>query len=1169
MLDGTEHADRVSEIHAMLIQDEPTTGDACPKEPIPGYRLQERIGRGGYGDVWKTLAPGGVPKAIKLIYGDDSSRMATELRSLSRVKDVRHPFLLSIERIEQCGDFLAIVTELGDKNLQQYFQDCQAKGLPGIPQDHLLDMMRDVADALDYIYDEFALQHLDIKPANLLMFGKRLKVADFGLVKNIYERSASLVHGLTPTYAAPEIFEGQPTRASDQYSLAILYQEMLTGVLPFNGMTAARLATQHLRDTPNLSPLPEAQHPIIARALSKDPMRRFPSCMEMVKELTAATGQAQAGSATVNKERPLASEPPARPPLVCAVESRVPAPTQSQSSGGTEQPAMTPVQDRATAPTIVIGIGGAAGKALQRLRLRIADRRTSVDANPSIKLLFLDVDHDALNEANENHETWSELETVPTPLRSPADYREQGHLHRRWLSRRWLFNIPRNLRTEGLRPLGRLALLSNAERITSALRSAIQSVTSACPGISPRIVLVASISGGTGSGMLLDLAYLARHELRNAGFSEAPVDGVLLHSTPAGAGRDKAVLNAIATLSELHHYSAPGSFYPGEPLLQTPPFHGNNRTFTSTQFLHLGEDLDGSNWLRAIDNVAELLYCRVLTNVDQALSDPRSHASREVPSVDLAQVQQIGGYSDRFIDDLSRQLCVDMIEGWCGSESPPKLGDRRHTTSIATLALNTMEDGKNPKYQQLTAEAEAKMLACGVDVEQLCIRSREVFEQEMRVSQREFLQAQFAEVVKSISRDVPDHEVARLAISQQDRVIGLDFGERPTNNSCNTLFDLVHSRLTSQAMSIAARYISWVCDLIDQPTGGVDAARHAAEAGRDCIREMISFLGNEIRGRQTQQTNSRIKLISPPGSDEPAKGGRTWLFRRADSRPALGEKLIEHGLSSFDELLEVLVQSQLRAIEAIMVSVIDHILSMWYELNQLGKRIGSEIAATNSDCGLTTQFERSLQKWMLEHCPLMVQALRTRIEQDVLTGPKKLQRYLQQRCSYDEALGGPLRRHARQVVLQSIDYVLSSSLRHDSKSLENQGLEIYATLAKILREPWALEGGESERAALVVPAATGKSASHRRTFPDMPQVPILPSSTNSVAVCRVRCHAPIQGVIQSITHGQEGLMAVAANLHSRIDVEWRVPVGSHKPAVEDESAFSVRSVVPQTVLLAH
>ena len=305
----------------MSIQDANTVDNPKNQEPIPGYRLLMRIGRGGYGEVWKTLAPGGVPKAIKLIYSDDSSRMQTELKAINRVKDVRHPFLLSIERIEQRGDLLAIVTELGDKNLQQYFQECQAKGLPGVPQNELLEMMRDVADVLDYIYQEHALQHLDIKPANLLLFGRRLKVADFGLVKNIYERSASLVHGLTPTYAAPEIFEGQPTRATDQYSLAILYQEMLTGVLPFDGMTAARLATQHLRETPDLSPLPAAQQPIIARALSKDPQRRFASCMELVEELTAAARRSPAGTAATSKEQPIGRDAPVKSPVASTASS--------------------------------------------------------------------------------------------------------------------------------------------------------------------------------------------------------------------------------------------------------------------------------------------------------------------------------------------------------------------------------------------------------------------------------------------------------------------------------------------------------------------------------------------------------------------------------------------------------------------------------------------------------------------------------------------------------------------------------------------------------------------------------------------------------------------------------------------------------------------------------
>src|SRR6202008_3970331 len=75
-------------------------------EPIPGYRLIERLGGGGFGEVWKAEAPGGFSKAIKFVYGqldssddDDAARAEQELRSLHRLRDVRHVYILTLEAI--------------------------------------------------------------------------------------------------------------------------------------------------------------------------------------------------------------------------------------------------------------------------------------------------------------------------------------------------------------------------------------------------------------------------------------------------------------------------------------------------------------------------------------------------------------------------------------------------------------------------------------------------------------------------------------------------------------------------------------------------------------------------------------------------------------------------------------------------------------------------------------------------------------------------------------------------------------------------------------------------------------------------------------------------------------------------------------------------------------
>src|SRR5262249_15412915 len=118
-------------------------------EPIPGYKLLEPLGKGGFGEVWRCEAPGGLVKALKVIHGrrDQVSRPAggleQELDALSRVRSIRHPFLLSLERIEVVQDALVLVMELADHSLHERFRECQAAGLPGIPRRALLTYLQE------------------------------------------------------------------------------------------------------------------------------------------------------------------------------------------------------------------------------------------------------------------------------------------------------------------------------------------------------------------------------------------------------------------------------------------------------------------------------------------------------------------------------------------------------------------------------------------------------------------------------------------------------------------------------------------------------------------------------------------------------------------------------------------------------------------------------------------------------------------------------------------------------------------------------------------------------------------------------------------------------------------------------------------------------------------
>ncbi|HYO25170.1 MAG TPA: tubulin-like doman-containing protein, partial [Lacipirellulaceae bacterium] len=604
---------------------------------LPGYTLSTRLGAGGYGEVWLAHAPGGLTKAVKFIFGSYNERRAEhELRALQKVKEVRHPFLLSLERIEVVDGRLVIVTELADGSLKDRFDQCIRQGLPGIPRDELLGYMRDAADALDYLSHKHSLQHLDVKPENLLMLAGHVKVADFGLVKDVGKSQASLVGGLTPLYSAPEVFQGSPSTHSDQYSLAVLYQEMLTGVLPFDGVTAAELTLQHLNDEPDVGPLPTADRYVVSRALSKEPSQRFASCTELIEAL-ASQEHAAAQQAWTTPDVPFESAPAGRRPGPVTemfgeeLDSR---PRDVSSSmlldvapyQNTEPVALGPVHVDAEfrpQPTLVIGVGGAAADVLKQLRQRVS--RQHGDAGlPAVQMLLFDSDPKTIAHALQGdvRTALKPEETLALPLRRPQEYREQSARLMRWLSRRWLYNIPRSLRTDGVRPLGRLALADHARQAIQRIRMALASASSAesvetsrtrsgldFEAAAPRVYIVASISGGAGSGMALDVAYAVRAALDKMGAPEAPIVGIFMHAAGGDPRRcDLARVNSFAWLTEYNHFHRPGGAFPGDESYGLPPMPPGRRALDSAYLVDLGLTADEGGPPQAAQSVAEYVY---------------------------------------------------------------------------------------------------------------------------------------------------------------------------------------------------------------------------------------------------------------------------------------------------------------------------------------------------------------------------------------------------------------------------------------------------------------------------------------------------------------------------------------------------------------------------------
>lgn len=563
-------------------------------EPIPGYRLIEPLGSGGFGEAWKCEAPGGILKAIKFVFGNlnsldvDGARAEQEKKALERVKLIRHPFILSMDLIQVVNGELVIVMELADKSLHDAFEEARSAGLVGVPRDTLLRYMRDAAEALDHMNEQHGLQHLDIKPRNLFLISDRVKVADFGLVKTLERSGASgLMGAVTPLYAPPETFTGELSPHSDQYSLAIVYQELLTGHRPFNGKNARQLAQQHMHEEPDLRALPAPERAILGRALHKDPNKRFPSCISFLRALYTARAPSFANilideGAGGNRPKTMMDtlegihlKDMADDQLVPVDLGDVRLPQLNDSNEAVSLLGMTIAQPSTGSlrPTLVLGVGGYGRRSLMELRCRILDRFGDLDKVPLIRFLYIDSDLDGIKAAQHGaaEVAFKPHEVYHLPLQPVSHYRRrQIDQLADWLPREKLYAIPRSLKTQGGRALGRLAFTDNYLRLIARLKREVQQAchpdaiyqTVSQTGLAlrdnvPRLYVIGSATGGA-SGYLPDLGYAARRMFKQMNQPDSPVVGLMYCGAPDDPATPRAEqANLYATLTEVNHFTDP------------------------------------------------------------------------------------------------------------------------------------------------------------------------------------------------------------------------------------------------------------------------------------------------------------------------------------------------------------------------------------------------------------------------------------------------------------------------------------------------------------------------------------------------------------------------------------------------------------------------------------
>ncbi|HUQ19649.1 MAG TPA: protein kinase [Gemmatimonadaceae bacterium] len=261
------------------------------------YRLDRELGRGGMATVYLAEDVRHDRRvALKVLHPELSSALGPDrfLREIKLAARLNHPHIVPLFDSGEAAGFLYYVMPVveGESLRDRLLRDGQ------VPVDEALQLTRGIASALDYAHRN-NIVHRDIKPENVMLQEGEAMVMDFGIAKAVsVAASENLTQtGMmvgTPAYVSPEQAAGDAVvdGRSDQYSLACVLYEMLSGRKPFTGTSAQAVLSKRFTDpVPSIrSAFPAAAQEVetaIQKALAKEAGERFATTMEFARALVA------------------------------------------------------------------------------------------------------------------------------------------------------------------------------------------------------------------------------------------------------------------------------------------------------------------------------------------------------------------------------------------------------------------------------------------------------------------------------------------------------------------------------------------------------------------------------------------------------------------------------------------------------------------------------------------------------------------------------------------------------------------------------------------------------------------------------------------------------------------------------------------------------------------
>jgi hypothetical protein len=796
-------------------------------------------------------------------------------------------------------------------------------------------------------------------------------------------------------------------------------------------------------------------------------------------------------------------------------------------------------------PTLFLGVGGLAARVERRLRRRLYERFGDLAAVPAIQMLLVDTDPKTAVQATQgDHASCLEArETVTLPLRRPQDYREEAEKHLEWLSRRWLYNVPRSLQTEGLRPLGRLALMDHAGEVFQSLRRAIGAMTSPdalaesskqagleAGDDAPQVFVISSICGGTGSGMVIDLAYAVRMVLAEFHCANQRVYGVLTHSTgrnPSAA--DVAVANTCACLTELEHYHRAGG-YAGDPEWRLPPSVAGSPVFDETYLVDVGNCRDDADFERATAALADYLYLDSVTaggdffrqcrDLARAASPPR----RQDLTLRTFGLFRIGASDGPIATAAESYLHKAVLDHWRSTDGP-----RDATTSHLDLELLVSQLRESIR-RRLGGDAKA----CFQEVLSRC--------------------AAHGARGSAAPRDVPGSQLMEAT----DAFLGLpppDGNPRKSRTDC--LPEWLAAELKGRSAEQGAALSSGILEAANIPQSRIGGAQRLARSIADRLRSLEGTVRNDLQAASASLESLQCDLLSAGDQDPEIAERRQRAAPAHRAVPGTDPRWLRYFELRIDETVLRGTLFWLRSVRCQVDAAADQLNAVIAELNILaeasdtpepGKRLdlGSEVALA-PPYDLRASVARTLSARLGE--------LTAQVDRQcwgaLLGRQGGLEGLLRDKSGLRTALREEIHRAARSALHEAFKRIDVAAMLLQADGDAGQPPRALRDLVETAAPRWLSAGG-SRRFALIGPQSPAiplLKAAFREGLGL--SLSIVCDDRDGWAICCEAEGLSLARVAASLLAQRPQCADIASRLHTRRDVTW-LPIASMCQVAADD-----------------